>query len=145
MPVLLKIHVKNESSKYFFSMDKKCYTCYSQEKEILLLQGLKAEVKAVTDKSIAGRQMKEIELEISEKMQARDKCIKLSIFIPLFLIWQLTIIYVPFGFFQKDFEKSYLLSVFGLLVFMLMVTIFMFRQKSIFLAFVVLILGYIGM
>ena len=145
MPVLLIINVKNENSKYYFSIDKKCYTCYSNEKEILLLQGLKAKITDVRDKFDGERDWKEIDLEISEKMQARDKCIKLSIFIPLFLIWQLTIIYVPFGFFQKDFEKSYLLSVVGLLVFMLMVTIFMFRQKSIFLAFVVLILGYIGM
>ena len=64
--------MKNESGKYYFSMDKSCYTNFPNEKEVLLLQGLVAEVKNVSDKSDDGKQWKEIILEISEEMQRRD-------------------------------------------------------------------------
>jgi hypothetical protein len=43
--VLMKITVENESSEHFISLDREDYTCYLDEKEILLQAGLSATVK----------------------------------------------------------------------------------------------------
>lgn len=43
-PVLLKIRIENETSKYFISLDREEYTFYPDEKEILLQAGIVAKV-----------------------------------------------------------------------------------------------------
>lgn len=45
--VLLKIEMENESGKYYFYLDSSDYTCYPDEKEILLQSGLKFKLKSV--------------------------------------------------------------------------------------------------
>lgn len=42
--VLLVIYMENESSKYYINLNRDDYTCYPDEKEVLLQAGLTAEV-----------------------------------------------------------------------------------------------------
>ena len=43
-PVLLQIHLKNESGKMYFSLDSSKYSQYQDEQEILLQSGLSFQV-----------------------------------------------------------------------------------------------------
>ena len=101
MSVVMKITMTNETGKYYFSMDEG-YTVYTGEIEVLLLQGIVAEITHIETRTDTERAVDYtyVELLITEKRQERDRCIKLAIFIPLFLMWQFSILYVPFGFFQ---------------------------------------------
>lgn len=42
--ILLKINIKNESGKHYFSLDSESYTPYPDEQEILLQAGLVGEL-----------------------------------------------------------------------------------------------------
>lgn len=45
--VLLKIQMENESGKHYVNLDRHDYTCYPDEKEVLLQAGLMAEITNV--------------------------------------------------------------------------------------------------
>ena len=45
--VLLKIQMDNESGKHYVNLDRHDYTCYPDEKEVLLQAGLMAEITNV--------------------------------------------------------------------------------------------------
>lgn len=47
----MDVEVRNETGKYYFSMDQACYSCYPHEQEILILQGIIAEVVEVKKES----------------------------------------------------------------------------------------------
>lgn len=53
-PIVLRMRLENKKSKYFVSLDRKDYSLYPEEQEILLQSGLKAlveSVETVEDKS----------------------------------------------------------------------------------------------
>ena len=45
--VILKITIENKNEKCYICMDRKEYTVYLDEREVLLQAGLKAEVKSI--------------------------------------------------------------------------------------------------
>lgn len=51
-PVLLVINMKNETGKYYFSLDNKDYTQYPEEKEILLQTGLIFKIESIDVKQL---------------------------------------------------------------------------------------------
>ena len=46
--VILRITMENESNKLYLNLNRSDYSCYPNEKEILLQAGLVAKVKSVT-------------------------------------------------------------------------------------------------
>jgi hypothetical protein len=46
-PVLLEIHMKNETNRLYFSLDSEKYSCYPDEKEILLQAGIMTEIESI--------------------------------------------------------------------------------------------------
>ena len=45
--VLLEITMENESQRHYVSLDREEFTCYPDEKEVLLQAGLTAEVQSI--------------------------------------------------------------------------------------------------
>ena len=84
MPVVMKFHLKNETGRYYFSMDKPCYSIYPEEKEVLLMQGIIAKVQKI-EKNTEGAY--QIEMEISERRQKRSFYCKLAWFVAMYIIW----------------------------------------------------------
>jgi hypothetical protein len=62
--VLLKITLKNESGRHYFSLDSHKFTCYPDEREILLQAGL----LFVIDEIKKDEELTVIEMHSSEKM-----------------------------------------------------------------------------
>ena len=56
----------NETGKHFISLDRKDYTCYSDEVEILIQAGLRFKVKSYEVQKITGGEITVFSLEISE-------------------------------------------------------------------------------
>ena len=70
VPVLLVIKIKNESSKHYFCMDKPDYTCFPDEKEILLQAGLVFNL----DEFSRDSKINKIYLSTSEKKIRNHRC-----------------------------------------------------------------------
>ena len=90
----MEFHLENETGRYYFSMDKPCYSIYPDEKEVLLMQGIIAKVQKVHTNAEGATQ---IELEISEKRQRRSYCCRLAMFLAMFAIWAAATIYGVLG------------------------------------------------
>jgi hypothetical protein len=65
--------MKNESSKHFISLDRADYTCYLDEKEILLQAGLSAQVKKIGEIGTGEDKITLFDLYISEKNVSRHQ------------------------------------------------------------------------
>ena len=73
--VLLKINMKNETGKYFISLDKPDQTAYPDEKEILLQAGIICDLEKVTKEKVMADEVTVFHLKTSEKLV---KCHKLK-------------------------------------------------------------------
>lgn len=66
--VLLKIKVKNENGRHYFSLDSSEYTLYPDEEEVLLQAGLIVQVDEVQEE----KGMTIFQVHTSEKLMARN-------------------------------------------------------------------------
>lgn len=66
--VLLKITIENESGKHYVLLDKDYYTCYPDEKEILLQAGLSATVIKVEKERYGNDVITVFHLHFSESL-----------------------------------------------------------------------------
>lgn len=95
---MLIIKMKNESSKHYFCMDLPDYTCFPDEKEILLQSGLIFNLERV----VKDPRMNKIYLSSSEKQIRRHKCRRNFIFIiPFAAEWLIQMIEL-----FTEFDKS---------------------------------------
>lgn len=67
--VLLKIILENETGLYYMMLDKEDYTCYPDEKEVILQAGLIAKIRSVEYDQT--QELTTFNLYISEKMIKR--------------------------------------------------------------------------
>ena len=65
---MLKIKMKNESQKYYVSLNRRDYTSYPEEQEILLQAGLTAKNVCSYEDIQEGESLTVFELFISEAM-----------------------------------------------------------------------------
>ena len=64
--------MKNESSKYYFTLDSKDFTAYPEEQEILIQAGLKFKLESIIDnQSLMGLTI--VNLKTSERFIFRER------------------------------------------------------------------------
>ncbi len=69
----MKINLENESGKHYICLDRPDYSCYPEEKEVLLQAGISAKVEFVYNEKRYGEIFTVFELYISEKQVQAQK------------------------------------------------------------------------
>ena len=79
--------MQNETGKHYVSLDTDKFTCYPEEKEILLQAGLTAKLKGYKEEIAYDETIHIFDLYISESMVYWQRKLNLSMFIIPFIIY----------------------------------------------------------